>query len=314
MKHVSIIIVNYNALQMTRDCISSIVKETKFLDYEIIIVDNGSVVDNYDEILVLFPFVKVIRNKANLGFAAANNRALSDIKGKYILFLNNDTLFIEDSLSKIFNYAEQFNFPLFLSCQLLNEDKSNQETVVEFPSVWNGFTENFFLYKVFPKSEIFNKYYQNNHTYTEPIEVDVIRGAFMFCTAKAIKDLGGFDERFFFYSEETDLCYRFKKSGGKIILFPGTSIIHLGGITTDKNLWFKFKNQTLGKILFYQKHFKGIHFIEALIIHFAGLLLRGVLFTVFGLLMLRKNLLVKGYYFFRQLTVFPKNIFKPTES
>lgn len=309
MIDVSIIIINYNGEDLLKECLSSIYQKTKDLTYEVIVVDNASNDGNIDDVVRSFPEVKLIRNKTNLGFAAANNVGLSHANSKYVLFLNNDTLLIDNVIKKTFDFAEQISNQVFASCQLLNSDRTKQETVVEFPSVWNGLTENFFLYKIFPNSKIFNKYYQNNIELNNPIEVDVIRGAFMLCSTQAVKKLSGFDERFFFYSEETDLCYRFKKNGGQIYFLPQLSIIHYGGATTDKNLWFKFKNQTIGKIQYYQKHFNGIKFPTILLIHWTGLFIRGIIYSFTGILTIRKRLVFKGYYFLRQLTVYPKNRF-----
>ena len=309
MIDLSIIIINYNGEKFLEDFLTSIDEDTSKIVYETIVVDNGTVDFNLSSWQFRFPKVNFIINDYNKGFAAANNDGLKVAKGKYILFLNNDTRLISNIFFDVFTYSEKYDRGIFAGCQLLNADLSKQESVVEFPSLWNGFTENFFLYKLFPKSKIFNKYYQNNYDYTEPVETDVIKGAFMFCRRDIMEDLGGFD-RFFFYSEETDLCKRFKNSGGKILFLPQYKIIHYGGSTSDNNLWFKFKNQTIGKIQYYQKHFMGIEFTAVIIIHFFGLFLRGVANCTAGILLIRKNLFVKGFYFFKQMFVYPTNVFK----
>ena len=269
---ISIIIVNYNSTEYLKKCVESIIKFTKDVLFEIIIVDNAS--SDFDEnyFKEKYSVVKIICNSKNFGFAKANNQGIEIAKGKYLLFLNNDTLLFENTIKNIFDYAEKLNEEVFIGCQLLNSDLTKQESVVEFPDLWNGITENFFFYKIFKKSRLFNKYYQNEINLNEPTEVDVIKGAFMFCSAMSIKKLNGFDERFFFYSEETDLCYRFKKTGGKIIFFPKEKIIHYGGVSTDKILWFKFKNQTIGKIQYYQKHFSlllkyGSYYLHPVLTH-----------------------------------------------
>jgi len=245
----------------------------------------------------------------NKGYAAANNHGLISASGKYVLILNNDVFFRENTVKKVFDFAENAKERMFVGIQLLNADGSKQESVVEFPTVWNAITENLFLYKIFKHSKLFNKYYQNYDDYKGPIEVEVIRGAFMFCPKDELKTLNGFDERFFFYSEETDLCYRFKKLGGKIIFLPNVKLVHYGGAAADQDPWFKFKNQATGKIQFYQKHFRGIEFVAVIIIHWLGLLLRGFLFCLTGIISINKKLIVKGYFFFKQLFVYPRNLF-----
>ncbi len=306
---VSVIIVNYNSFQLLNETLSSLVEHTKGLTYEVIVVDNNSE-GNVEGVTRHYPDIKLIKNNINKGFAAANNQAVNIAIGDYLLFLNNDTKFIENAIKNVFDFAKNINEKIFIGIQLLNEDRSKQESVVDFPSVWNAFTENFFLYKIFKRSKLFNKYYQNEIELANPTFVDVIRGAFMFCPKDEIVKLGGFDERFFFYSEETDLCYRFRINEGKVIFLPSVKIIHYGGSATDNDPWFKYKNQTIGKIQFYQKHFRGIRFMTVIIIHWLGLLLRGIIFSISGILTINKKLFMKGIYFFKQVTVYPKNQFK----
>lgn len=306
---VSVAIVNYNSFRLLDECLDSLFFYNKEITLEVIVVDNNSTEGDVEAVTSKYPLVKLIKNDKNVGFAAANNLALMMVRSKYTLFLNNDTVFKNNVIEKVFAFAETITTPVFVGCQLLNADKSKQESVVEFPNLWNTITENFFLYKVFKRYRFFNKYYQNYRNYDEPVEADVIRGAFMFCPTKELLELNGFDDRFFFYSEETDLCYRFKKSGRKTFFLPDIKIIHYGGEGTDKNLWFKYKNQATGKIQFYQKHFSGLYFFAVLSVHYIGLLLRGILFSIAGLLTFNKNRIIKGYYFFRQLLIYPKNKF-----
>lgn len=306
---VSIIIVNYNAFDLLDKCLGSIFNFCKGTVNEVIVVDNHSTSGSIEEVTGKYSGIRLIKNDSNIGFAAANNAALPFVKGKYILFLNNDTVFTEDSIKTVFDFAESGNVPLFAGIQLLNSDLSRQESVVEFPGLWNTITENLFLYKLFAGNKIFDKYWQNRISFKEPVEVDVIRGAFMFCHSGKIRELNGFDERFYFYSEETDLCKRFKDSGGKIFFNPSTSIIHYGGATADSDLWFKFKNQTTGKIQFYQKHFGGVNYLFLLIFHWIGLILRANIYLLGGLVSLNKRLILKGYYFIKQLFVYPVNRF-----
>ncbi len=306
---VSIIIINYNGKELLRSCLSSLYKYTKDVKFEIILVDNNSS-EPVDDVLNDFPEIKFLRNNKNLGFAAANNRGLKIANGKYVLFLNNDTVFKENSIKKVFDFAESLEPPVFVGCRLLNSDGSIQESVVDFPSVWNTFTESFFLYKMFKKSSKFNKYYLNYIDVSGPVEVDVIKGAFMLCDAQAVKELNGFDERFFFYSEETDLCYRFKKNGGKIYFYPGTSITHLGGETTSKNLAFKFIQQAKAKIQFYKKHFNSFEFILVSLVFYFGVLIRIPIYFFTGIIRNDKMMLIKSKYYFAQLLNSYKNFTK----
>jgi GT2 family glycosyltransferase len=306
---VSIIIVSYNCLNILDDCLKSLFFHTKDISFEIIVVDNNSTEGSVDAIIKKYPEVKLIKNDTNRGFSAANNQGISVANGKYFLFLNNDTVLLENTIKAVYNFSERMNEDVIVGCKLLNSDKSLQASIDCFPTVWNTFTENFFLYKLFPKSGFFNKYYINYQFSETPCIVDVVKGAFLFASAKIIKKYNGFDERFFFYAEETDLCYRFSKDGGKVYFYPETAIIHLGGATTDKYQWFKFKNQTIAATQFFQKHFTGLKYFSVILIRYAGLTVRIPLYFIMGCLLLNKNLFLKSYYYFRQLFIYPKNLF-----
>ncbi|MBL1212940.1 MAG: glycosyltransferase family 2 protein [Ignavibacteriae bacterium] len=309
MLNVSIIIINYNSFGLLKDCLESIFNFTVDFNYEIILIDNASTEGDVEEVTKKFENIKLIKNKKNLGFAAANNQGIKIAKGKYILLLNNDTEFQEDSISKVYDFAESTSEKLFIGCKLLNKDGSHQESVADFPTLLNTFMESFFLYKLFPKKKNFNKFHLNYKSTYTPTETDVIKGAFMFCDTKSIKKLGGFDERFFFYSEEVDLCKRFKDEGGKVIYYPKTSIYHFEGSGSSNNLWFRFKNLGIAKIQYFQKHFKGIKFFLIVAIHYIGIILRIPFYLITGLFGLNKFQILKSFYFFRQLFVYPKNIF-----
>jgi len=307
MVDVSVLIVNYNAKKILTDCLESFYKYAEGFTFEIIIVDNSDKEFITGEILQNYPCIKFIKNPVNAGFAAANNQGIRITEGKYILFLNNDTIFVENSIKRIKEYCDSEIRDVMIGCRLLNADGSHQHSLVEFDNPWNSFTENFFLYKLFPSSKYFNKYYLNYYQGDAPVETDIIKGAFMFGPAGLFKKLKGFDERFYFYSEEYDLCYRFKELGGKVLYFPGTSIIHLGGAATDKIPWFAFKNKCLSKIVYYKKHYSGIEYFLLLLLHYSGLAIRVPVYGILGLFSMNKSEFRRAYYYIRQLTVYPGN-------
>lgn len=306
MIDVSIVIINYNSDDLLSNCLSSFYKTASGYNFEVIVVDNSN--ENYHarEIVLQYPHTKFIKNKTNLGFSLANNKGIDVSEGKYIVIMNNDIIFTENTFKVLLEYCEASDQDLMVGCELLNPDGTHQVSIVEFDRPWNIFTESFFLYKLFPKSRYFNKYYQNYITSSEPFETDVIKGAFMFCNGTLVRELKGFDPNFFFYYEETDLCYMFKKHGGKIIYYPGTSVIHLGGATTDNMPWFKFKSQTVSRIKFFQKHFTGPKFVLSVLLHYTGVLIRIPLYLMNGLLTRKKFHFYKAYYYFKQLFIYSK--------
>lgn len=307
---VSIIIVNYNQFGLLTNCLKSIEKNITGIDTEIIVIDNNSTEADPEKYFSNYPGVKLIRNSQNLGYARANNQGFEIAKGDYFLVLNNDTVFIENTILQLIDFSKKNNDNVIVGCKLLNADSSYQISFVDFDNICNLIGENLFLYKLFPNSRIFNKYSMNNVELNEPMEVDVVKGAFMFGGKDLFLKMKGFDERFYFYAEETDLCYRFKQQGGKVYYYPNFSILHIGGATTDTIPWFKFKNQSIAKIQIIQKHFPAIKKQIALFVHYFGLLLRVPLYFCMGLLSRKKDHFLKSYYYLKSLFIYPYNLFK----
>lgn len=307
---ISIVIVNYNSFNHLENCIKSILDFTHGCTYEIIVIDNASDEGNVENITIKYSQTLLLKNEKNIGFAAANNVGFKSAKGKYILILNNDTVLYENSLKKIFDFAESIEREVFIGCKLLNEDGTHQVSVVDFDNIINSFGENFLLYKLLPRSRLLNRFHLNFKLNDVITEVDIVKGAFIFCSSTAIRKLGGFDENFFFYGEETDLCQRFKAAGGKVFYFPMTSIYHIGGVSTDKNLWFKFRNQSLAKIQIYQKHYKGIKKFCLISFHFWGIIIRVPIYFLGGILLMRISLLKKSFYYLLTLFIYPQNKFE----
>lgn len=311
MIDISIIIVNYNSFQILTECLDSIYNYTnKNMTFEIIVIDNNSNEGDIRYTLRTYPQIKLIVNSENRGFSAANNQGLEIATGKFILFLNNDTLFIEDTINKIIAFLENIGKDNVIGCRLLNADRSHQPSVVDKDKLGNSFGENLFLYRFFKGVKKLNKYYYSDNEPIQPTRVDIVKGAFIFCPKNIVDELKGFDERFFFYAEETDFCMRAANLGYDVVYFPGTEIIHLGGVATDKNLWFKFKNQSIAKIQIYQKHFKGMEFFMLVALHFIGMFLRVFVYLGMTILKLKLNLFNKSLFYLRLLFIYPKNQFK----
>jgi len=307
---VSIVIINYNSTPLLKNCLDTVEKFTSGINYEIIVVDNNSMTGDVDELLKIHDRITLIINDVNRGFGAANNQGVEVAKGKYVLLLNNDTILFEDTIKKVFDFAETLEGNEIIGCKLLNEDKSVQKSVYNFPNLLNVFTSNFFLYLLFPKSKYFNKYHLMNKGISRITEVDVVTGAFIFISLKRFEELGGFDERFFFYMEDTDLCYRHRNVGGKVIYLPDTSIVHLKGKSAGSDSLFKNKYQSISTVKFFQKHFFGVEFLLMLFFHYVGLLLRIPLFMLGGMFTLNKNLVMRGFYHLRLIFLYPANEFK----
>lgn len=233
---VSIIIVNYNTKKLTKNCLTSIYEHTCGIDFEVIVSDNGSTDGSIEMIRTEFPQIVLIENKANLGFGAANNRGLKKAKGKYIFYLNSDTVLLNNAVKMFFDYWE--NSPEkenigALGSNLLNEKHEVIHSGNSFPTgtriiLFQIITYMNFIVKLI--LEYFKVNYSNIRA--NPIckfhigKIDYITGADLFL--KNDKN-AFFDERFFMYFEETDLQFQMNKKKLKRLLISGPEIIHFSG-------------------------------------------------------------------------------------
>ncbi|KAF0142485.1 MAG: putative glycosyltransferase [Stygiobacter sp.] len=312
MPEVSIIIVNYNGFDLLEKCLSTLQEFTK-TSYEVIVVDNGSTIDDVDEVALKFPDVRTIKLGKNLGYAAANNIGLKEATGEYLLLLNNDIVFVEDVISATVGFSKLVNDEAIIGCKLLNEDGSHQVSVIDYDTISNLFGENYFLYKLFTKSKLLSKWHRNYSLSGKPEDVEVVKGAYFFIPRKVYERVGFLDERFFFYYEETEYCYRYKKLSGRIIYYPLAKIIHLGGSSSDSYMWFKFYNQHVAKVQFFQKHFTGLKFAAACSIHYSGLLIRVPIYVLAGIAKMNSGLFKKAFCYLKTFFIYPKNIFRDSD-
>jgi GT2 family glycosyltransferase/lipopolysaccharide/colanic/teichoic acid biosynthesis glycosyltransferase len=254
---ISIIIVNYNVKAFLEQCLLAINRAIHDLNTEIFVVDNASVDGSQSMVRNRFPNVHLIENKDNLGFSVANNQALRVAQGEYVLILNPDTLIQEDTLLVLKRFLDSHSDVGAVGVKLINPDGSFQITSRRsLPTAWVSFTRIVGLSKLFPKSRIFGKY---NMTYLDPdieTDVDVLPGSLM-CVRKTVFDeVGYFDEDYFMYGEDVDLCYRITKMGWKIHYVPTTKAIHYKGESTKKSELSFVSNFYRAMLIFANKHFR----------------------------------------------------------
>lgn len=229
---ISIIIVNYNTLKLTKNTINSVIEKTKDLDYEIILVDNAST-DGSVEFFEKEYKDKIIfiKNDKNIGFGRANNKGIEIAKGKYVFLLNSDTLLINNAIKILFDFMEKNENCGVCGGNLFDINlKPAHSFLRELPCLSSEIDSklNFFS-KIIRK--IMNKRADFNYFKVEK-EVGYITGADMMIRREILSEVGYFDEDFFMYSEETELTYRIKKRGYKVISVPQAMIIHLEGKST----------------------------------------------------------------------------------
>lgn len=237
----SVVIVNFNTLELTRNCIQSVLDSSRSIDLEIIVVDNASK-SSPATLLKEFAGIKLIENSTNLGFGVANNIGMQNAKGNYILLLNSDTIVLEGCLEKCLNFMEKQdsidNKIGMIGCRLLNEDLSLQPSV--FPYLKNSplvllQTTNPVFVKM---STLFKLNRHLSFDYSKTQQVGDVAGAFMLLRDTVFKTTKGFDPDFFLYGEDTEWCRERVSRLEKIYYFPKASVIHLGGQSAPSDLMF----------------------------------------------------------------------------
>lgn len=220
----SIIIINWNTRQLLLDCLASIKATVRELTYEIWVVDNCSSDDSVSAVQNSYPEVRLIANRENLGFAKANNQALSRMAGRYALLLNSDTVLTEQAVARLWRFMED-NQRVGIACgQLLNQDGSLQNSFANFPSVSALFCNETLLRLLFPK-----RFPSKLQKYDTPLVVESCIGACMMIRKEAMEEVGLLDERYFFYMEETDWAKTMGEAGWQSCFIPDAKIYHLQG-------------------------------------------------------------------------------------
>lgn len=257
-KVVSIVIVSFNSKEYLKNCIDSLIKYPPNLskgEYEIIIIDNNStdgsvklIEDNY----LNYGFIKLIKNNSNKGFAYASNQGIKESNSKYILLLNSDTEVFEGTINGLINFMENPGDYLIskesnnsfsnnngkkigiVGPKIINSDGSIQLSCRRFPSILNAAAHN--ILSVISPNNKFSRYYKlADIDKNFPFKVDWISGSAMFILREALNKIGLFDENYFMYVEDVDLCYRMWQSGYKVYYYPGVSVLHHIGKSGKEN-------------------------------------------------------------------------------
>ena len=256
---VSVIIINWNTRDLVADCLRSVAAEmTLFADtsdtaaelVEVIVVDNAS---NDGSSMMLrheFPWIHVIENCENIGFAAANNQALHHCKGKYILLLNSDTKVLPGAFTEMIAFMDQASDAGAAGSRYFNPDGSLQPSCYPAPTVGRELWRLFHLDKLYP----LGIYHMDKWSIEKPREVDIVQGAALLLRREIAVDLGLFDPDYFMYTEEVDLCQRIRAAGWKIFWVPRSTIIHYGGQSTCQVAQTMFLQLYRSKILYFRKH------------------------------------------------------------
>ena len=251
----SVVIVSYNVRELLTACIDSVVKASEGIDAEVFVVDNKSADDTVEIISRDYPWVHLINNKENLGFSKANNIAIRQSEGEYVLLLNPDTVVAEGTLRGVVEFMDQHPEAGGAGVRMHNADGTlapESRRAVPTPLVaarkMLGFTK---------------RYYMSNLPWDKPGKIEVVSGAFMMLRRKAIDQVGLLDEDFFMYGEDIDLSYRLLKGGWQNWYLP-LDIIHYKGQSTQKSDFRYVHVFYQAMLIFFRKHYSHLSFFFTL--------------------------------------------------
>lgn len=303
----SIIIVNYNVSYFLEQCLKSVYKALDQIEAEVFVVDNNSVDQSVEMVKSQFPEVRLIENKNNPGFSIANNQAIREAQGEYILLLNPDTVVEENTFTKSIAFMEEHPDAGGLGIKMI-DGKGNflPESKRGLPTPWVAFYKIFGLSSLFPKSKRFARYHLGHLSADENHEVEILAGAYMLMPKKVLDEIGLLDETFFMYGEDVDLSYRITKAGYKNYYLADSSIIHYKGESTKKGSLNYVMVFYKAMIIFAEKHFSGSYArFFSLLIHLA-IYLRALLAVLTRLVkavaqpLIDVSVLYGGFYYIKE--------------
>lgn len=249
----TVLIVNYNGGELLGRCLDSLAADAEARDCPVVVVDNASTDGSADALAAGRPGVRLIRLAENRGFGAANNVGLAAVRTPFVLMANPDTEIASGSLSEfVRSLARQHDVGL-AGCRLLSADGSLQFSARELPSVGSEVFEALFLHRLFPRAGArFAQTVLDQREYEAPRSVGWVSGAVMLARTRALEDVGGFDEGFFLYAEEIDLCKRLHDAGWDVRYDPALTMLHVGGAFIT-NTALAVENQR-SKFRYFLKH------------------------------------------------------------
>lgn len=234
----AIIIINFNSSEFTQKCLQSVLENTtSLINYEIIVVDNASKNEDYKALKEYINHlnnskIALYKSRINTGFGGGNMHGVQFVNANYYLFLNNDTLLINDPIKTCFDFMEKTVDAALCGGQIYNEHQEKEVSFDHFTSFGREVFGKKMLELVFPRTKP-----NRRKLYTKPIPVDYVNGSFMFFRAEDFDSVGGFDTNIFLYFEESDICYRLKKRKKKTYFVPSASYLHYQGMSVEKTTW-----------------------------------------------------------------------------
>jgi len=223
----SIIIVNYHHSHMLGDCLESVYRTIEKIQFEVILVDNSSNDNGLKSILKSYTKTQLINNPKNVGFARANNQGAKIASGDFLLFINPDTIMTEGAVESMLDYIQSDSSIGILAPKVLNPDQTIQYSCRKFPTIWSGLFNRYSLMtRLFPNNRYSRDYLMLDYDHDSICSVDWVSGCCMMMSESTLKKASGFDENYFLFIEDVDLCQVIKKQGLRVVYFPNAKIFH----------------------------------------------------------------------------------------
>jgi len=261
---VSVCIVSWNVKELLRDCLNSLKAQAGDVRYETIVVDNASGDGSVEMIRREFPWVTLVDPQANLGFGRANNLAYQHTTGRWVLLLNPDTVVLDRAIEKLVRFADAHPDAAAVGGRTLKKDGVSLERSCCWgsPGMWPLFCKALGLHIIFKNSPLFNREAMDYWQRDSVREVGVITGCCLMIRRGVYEKTGGFDDHFFMYAEETDLCWRMRESG-KLLFCPDAQIIHLVGESAKKATSNRLFHINRALLKLFRKHYGKAYMLLA---------------------------------------------------
>ena len=261
----SCIIVNYQNSESLKGCLDSIYQTIQEIDFEVIIIDNSKENVELQTLKGNYPKIQIICNPTNVGFSKANNQAAKIARGKFLFILNPDTILKEQATNSMFRYICTNMATGALGPKVVNPDGSLQYSCRRYPTLWTGlFNRYSILSRLFPQNHFTSQYLMLDFDHNETSPVDWLSGCCLMIPKSVFEEVNGFDENYFLFNEDVDLCRMIYQTGKEIIYFPEATVIHKVSTSNKKTSAKVIIQRHLGMMYYFKKH------------HSKNLLVRGI--------------------------------------